>query len=327
MSHVLGVDAGNTKTVALVARLDGTIVGSGRAGCGDIYGAVSEAAALTAVTSAVHAALGTAQVDHARLVAGAFNMAGADWPEDFDFIHAAMLERGFGQIVTVVNDAVGALWAGSPDRTGVAVVCGTGVGISARSADDHVWHTSFWQEPHGASQLGEKALRAVYRAELGIDPPTSLTARVLSYLGCASVEEVLHLFTARPRAAPPTGPLARVLLDEANHGDAAAYHIVLSHGAMLGDYANAAARKVGIAGEPFTLVLSGGVLRHPSRLLADALIAQVRVASPGARPIFSRFEPVTGALFMALEAAGVQIDQTVTDRLSTTLPPAAFFAT
>ena len=53
MPHVLDVDAGNTKTVALVALLDGTIVGSGRAGCGDIYGAVSEAAALTEVTSAV----------------------------------------------------------------------------------------------------------------------------------------------------------------------------------------------------------------------------------------------------------------------------------
>src|SRR6185312_1179927 len=40
MSYVLGVDAGNTKTVALVARLDGTVVGAGRAGCGDIYGLV-----------------------------------------------------------------------------------------------------------------------------------------------------------------------------------------------------------------------------------------------------------------------------------------------
>src|SRR5438105_4774145 len=39
MQCVLGVDGGNTKTVALVAALDGTILGAGRGGCGDIYNA------------------------------------------------------------------------------------------------------------------------------------------------------------------------------------------------------------------------------------------------------------------------------------------------
>jgi hypothetical protein len=36
-SFMLGVDGGATKTVALVARPDGSIVGAGRAGCGCIY--------------------------------------------------------------------------------------------------------------------------------------------------------------------------------------------------------------------------------------------------------------------------------------------------
>ena len=37
MHYVLGVDGGNTKTIALLARLDGTIVGSGRSPGADIY--------------------------------------------------------------------------------------------------------------------------------------------------------------------------------------------------------------------------------------------------------------------------------------------------
>ena len=36
---VLGVDAGNSKTVALVAGPDGEVLGAGRGGPGDIYGA------------------------------------------------------------------------------------------------------------------------------------------------------------------------------------------------------------------------------------------------------------------------------------------------
>ena len=36
---LLGVDGGNTKTIALVARRDGTVVGVGTAGCADIHNA------------------------------------------------------------------------------------------------------------------------------------------------------------------------------------------------------------------------------------------------------------------------------------------------
>ena len=37
MNYILGVDGGNTKTIALVATLRGEIVGAGRGGPGDIY--------------------------------------------------------------------------------------------------------------------------------------------------------------------------------------------------------------------------------------------------------------------------------------------------
>ena len=39
MKKFMAVDAGNTKTVALVAEPNGRIVGWGRGGCGDIYNA------------------------------------------------------------------------------------------------------------------------------------------------------------------------------------------------------------------------------------------------------------------------------------------------
>jgi N-acetylglucosamine kinase-like BadF-type ATPase len=136
------------------------------------------------------------------LVAGAFSMAGADWPEDFDLLQAAMEQRGFGRRILVVNDAIGGLRAGSPDGMGVAVVCGTGAGTGAHAPDGRVWHTSFWQEPNGSHDLARRMLRGVYRAELGIDPPTMLTRRVLDFLGQSTVEDVLHLFTRREGQRP-----------------------------------------------------------------------------------------------------------------------------
>jgi hypothetical protein len=110
-------------------------------------------------------------------------------------------------------------------------------------------------------------------------------------------------------------------------GDAAARKIVRDHGCALGEYARIAARKVGIEGTPFPLVLAGGVLRHPSTLLPDTIIESVQITSPDVRPTRGRFEPVIGALFTALEAGGVTIDDALLGRLAPTIPPSDLFAT
>jgi N-acetylglucosamine kinase-like BadF-type ATPase len=328
MNYVLGVDGGNTKTLALVAREDGVILGTGRAGCGDIYGATSPAAAIAEIESAVNTALIEAGIPPTRLTASGFSLAGADWPEDFQFLEDAMRMHGYGQDILVVNDAMGALRAGSPDGTGVAVVCGTGAAVGARHPDGRIWHSSFWQETQGADELSSRALRAVYRAELGIDPPTALTERMLKAFAARSVEEILHRLTGRDIQRPEIRrQLVRPLFDAADAGDAAARHILTSHGKSLGDYAIAAARHVGLLEIPFTLVLSGGVLRHPSPLLRDSLVAHVREMCPSVRAIQSRFEPAAGAVLLGLDLAHIDTDAALLERLETTLPGARFFAT
>jgi len=334
MTHVLGLDAGNTKTVALLARLDGEIVGSGRAGCGDIYGAGSSGVygtgspelALAAVEAAISGALGNCHP--AAIAASCFSMAGADWPEDYELIRAELARRGFRQNVAIYNDAIGALRAGSPDGYGVAVACGTGTATGARAPDGRWWHTSYWQEPQGAHELGRMTLDAVYRAELGLEPPTALTARVLAWFPAETVEQVLHAMTARVSPGrPDLGRLARGLLDEAAAGDATARRLVQTHGTAMGEYALVAARRVGLAHSDFTLVMAGSVLRHPAPELKEALVARVRAEVPGVRPVLSRFEPVVGAVLLALEQAGVSVDEAVLARMAASLPPAALFAT
>ena len=328
MKLVLGVDGGNTKTLALVARDDGAIIGRGRAGCGDIYGAGSPGAAIAEIESAVGAALKEAGIAPAMLSVGAFSLAGADWPEDFRLLEEAMRERGYGQRIEVVNDAMGALRAGSPDGTGVVVACGTGAAVGARHPDGRIWHSSFWQQVQGADELSSRALRAVYRAELGIDPPTLLRERILEAFAARNVEEILYRLTGRDLPRPEIRrQLVRPLFDAADAGDDAARRIVISHGKALGDYALVAARRVGLLGKSFILVLTGGVLRHPSPLLRDTLVERVQDAAPDVRAIQSRFEPAAGAVLLALDLIHAVTDATLLERLESTLPGAAFFAT
>lgn len=329
MRCVLAVDGGNSKTLALVATLDGTILSVERGGCGDIYNAEPRetapdptAAALENVERAVTAALHMAHAMPADIAASIFNMAGADWPEDIAFWRDTMTERGMGEQVIAQNDALGVLYLGSPGAVGVSIVCGTGAATGARSRDGRVWHSSYWQDEwHGATHLGQKTLFAVYRSELGLEPPTTLTQRVLTHFEAPTVEDVLHRFHNRQHTSPEDiGRLTPILLDEADAGDALALRVVREHGAGLGGIATVAIHKVGLEAEAFPLVLSGGVFRHPTTVLEDAIVASVRRSAPEAHPMRSLTEPIIGVLLQALHTAGVTVDQPLLDRLMASVP-------
>lgn len=336
MEYVLGVDGGNTKTIALIARLDGTIMGAGRGGCSDIYNArplVPDGdpadAALRNIDSAVTIALAHAGLTPNAIQTSLFNMAGVDWPEDSVFVRDAMLARGYGRRIVVQNDALGLLTAGIDATWGVSAIIGTGGAIGARSPDGRTWHTSYWQdEVQGGSQLASNTLFAIYRAALGISPPTSLTQLVLDYFGVIEVEEILHRQTGRnqPSVRDNAG-LPPLLFDAAELGDAAARAIVQAHGEALGTFVQAAARKVGIEGMAFPLVMGGGIFRHSSPLLAKAIVTQVRTTSPDVQPRQSPYEPAICVVMSALELACGALTASQIANVRQTIPDRPLFIT
>jgi N-acetylglucosamine kinase-like BadF-type ATPase len=172
-------------------------------------------------------------------------------------------------------------------------------------------------------------LQAVYRAALGIDPPTALTERVLAATGEPSVEALLHGATRRDvvlRREP--GDLAWILLDAADDADPTAVAIVERHGTGLAATALAAARQVGIApGDPFRLALTGGVFRHRAAVLRDAIVRGVRLERPAVDVVQAADEPAVGALLLAFDAAGIVVDEAIHDRIRRGLASADLFDT
>lgn len=305
MSLLLGVDGGNTKTVALVAALDGTVLGCGRGGRADIHNADSVDAALGEIASAVALALEAAGARPSDLAAAAFGLAGADWPEDFALLREGLRARvGLAEEPDVVNDAIAALRSGT-DGAGVSVVCGTYGAIAARNGAGEIFHLGFWPDGTGAYALGSEALSAVWRWGLGLGPATSLAERALERWACADTIELLHAFTRRgglPALEPSR--FAGEVLDEAEAGDDVAREIVRDVAGRLGLYARVCAERTGQLGSPFALVLSGGVLRHPSALLREAILAPV----PDAVSLYPELDPVAGALLVAADRAGATPD-------------------
>jgi N-acetylglucosamine kinase-like BadF-type ATPase len=318
---VLGVDGGSTKTVAIAARRDGAVAGAARGGCADLYNASSPDAAVSEIAGAARHALEAAGASGVDVAASCFSLGGADWPEDFELLGERLpADVGLASAPLIVNDAIGAIRAGTADGVGVAVVSGTGGAPGARNARGDVFHLGFWPDGGGAVELTEDALRAVWRSALGLGPPTSLTARALEHFGMNNPIELLHELTRRDGPGMDgCGALAPAVLDEAEAGDGVALEIVRSLGRVLGEEARVAAARVGLEA-PYPVVLAGGVLRHPSTLLADAIMERV----PGGRAVRIGAEPVRGALLFAFDRAGWTADEPT---LAATWPGPELFAT
>lgn len=307
---VLGVDGGNTKTVAVVATPAGDVLGTGLGTCSDIYGAPSPQEALEVLVGVVREALAEAGVSPSEVAATVGSLAGADWPEDYELYHLELSRRaGLSGRVKVLNDGVGPVRLAEPSGTGVAAVLGTGAAVGARGRSGDVWHGSFWLPVGGAGWLGQQALAAVYRATLGIGPPTSLTQTLLDLFAEADEEALLHSLTQRrvsPRSPGWEGAAGSALLDADARGDAVARDIIAKYAAQLAPYVMVAAQKVSL--EPsFSVVLTGGLLRHPTSTLARCLVDDITALAPQSRVLRSIAPPVAGAVLEAIALSGCEV--------------------
>jgi N-acetylglucosamine kinase-like BadF-type ATPase len=300
--YVLGVDGGNTKTIAVVADDAGGVASVEIGGCSDIYGAGSAEAGCEVLAMTVSRALLAAGLDSGAIAASALSLAGADWPEDVELLERFVATELGMHRPLVVNDAMGALRAGAPDWEGIAVVCGTFNAVGARHRDGTVFHIGFWPDRTGAFDLSTEALKAIYREGLDLGAPTALTSAALAMYGAADPIDLLHHFTRRGRAGP--GEVVRmspVLLDIADDGDEVATAIVVRAGRLLGEQARVSAARVHLPLSDTRVVMSGGVLSHPSALLADAIMDRL----DGAVAVRPHVPPVAGAVLLALDRIGI----------------------
>ncbi|MBO0867274.1 MAG: hypothetical protein J2P15_01795 [Micromonosporaceae bacterium] len=302
----LGVDAGNSKTVALVGDSDGKVLGWGRAGVGDIYGAPDEPTAVGNVFAAVDAALERAGAAGHRPDSATFCLAGVDWPEDGEFWQERIAQRYPGLTrFSVRNDGFATLRAGAPSGLGIAVSVGTGPAVAARGPDGTQRCLGWWCFDHlGGDGLGAAGLRAVYRSHQGLAPATTLTGHLTRLYQIDSVAELLHAFTRRADPLPRAlqGRAARIVLACAAGGDPVANRIVDEQAVAFAGYAWWVGREAGFDTdrEQVPVILGGSVVTSEIPALRDQLARRIAERIPGAQTTTARLPPAVGALLEAM---------------------------
>src|SRR5688572_15546189 len=265
--HVLGIDAGGTKTVCLLADERGHILAESRGG-----GANLQASGELEVEKVLHRvmdeALGDRDIRPAVICLG---IAGVDREDDAEAVRGIMRRIGFKTRTLVVNDALIALVAGAGERPGIVVVSGTGSIAYGRDARGRAARSGGWGyllgDEGGGSWIGRAALVAVVRQFDGRGPRTILTEMVQSEMQIASPPQLIHAVYERGPQRYAIARIAPIVQQAAERGDAVAADIIERAAAELAAAAASVIRRLDMRGEPFPTVLVGGVFRGVPSLI------------------------------------------------------------
>jgi N-acetylglucosamine kinase-like BadF-type ATPase len=298
MTSVLGIDAGGSKTVAVLADGSERVLATVRGG-----GANLRTHGELQVEKVLHGLVEAAGIKGDAIPeAVALGIAGADRPEDHAVLRAILNRIGFRRGVVVTNDAQIAFVAGSRERVGLALVCGTGSIAWGRNRSGEIaraggwgWHvgdegSGFW--------IGERAIRQVLRAVDGRGPATSLETSLIEHFEIQRPEQVLHAIYDRDYPRPLVARFAAQVERAALDGDAVAQRILLDAADELALATRSVRDRLRLEEGPYDVVLSGGTFAAVPTLVEEVTR---RVKTPRAAVFPLQEEPALGAVRLALE--------------------------
>jgi len=308
---VLGIDAGGTKTVCLLADGEGRVRASARG-----PGANLQALGELEVEKVLHDVMDSVLADETSAPAAiCLGIAGVDRPDDNAIIRGIMRRIGYKAPVLVVNDALAALVAGvGDDHAGIVLIAGTGSICYGRDQKGRAARSGGWGYILGDEGsgwwIGRETLSAVMRAHDGRGPATTLTGGVLQHFGFTHVTDLVQeVYYRDPRRRAVAG-LSGVVQAAAEAGDVVARQILSAAADELVLAVRSVATRLEMRGQQFPLILSGSLFRVVPTLFSEVAVRLPEVA-PRSQPKVLDVEPATGAVRLALAEArgGARIPQ------------------
>jgi N-acetylglucosamine kinase len=302
MLHVLGLDAGGTKTVCLLADEQGNVVAEARRGGANLQ-AVGELEVEKVLHGVMEDAVGERPIVPAAICLG---IAGVDRPADSAIVRGIMKRIGHQARVLIVNDALVALEAGAPGQPGVVVISGTGSISYGRNAAGEAARSGGWGYVLGDEGsgywIGRAALRAVLRESDRRGPRTALSGLLLKHFGVTQAQGLIHeVYNANLKPAA-IGALAQSVQTAFSEGDDVALGILRGAANELEAGALSVARRLDLIGHPFAFILAGGIFRAVPWVQQE-LERRLPLAAPLSRVQRLDREPATGAVALALQEA------------------------
>lgn len=291
MKYYLGVDAGGTKTKAVLIDESSQILGEVNGGPAN-YHNVGIVEAITNVEATIGQLLEKTNKSMTDITWATIGIASCDTPKD----HAALLEafskgalNTISQRLTVINDAKIGLYCGTLPP-GIVVVCGTGsnvYGINDHDDEASAGNWGYFLGDKGSGYiLGKRMFEAVVEVYDGVrEGPTKLTEAVEKRLSVKSSADINDWYSSTKPSVHEISDFAIPVLQAAEEGDVLARDLVDKSIKDLGKSLLAVVKKLKMEDDAVRIVIAGGLFESKYfRALfeghATALIKRVRIIKP-----------------------------------------------
>ncbi len=306
MRYFLGVDAGGTKTHALIADETGEAVGFGLAGPGN-WEAVGYDGLTKNLLDVTSQALEMANINISQISGAGMGLAGYDWPSQRKAHLDAIQPLKLACPLEIVNDTTLGILAGADEGWGISVVSGTGCNCRGWSRDHQregrvVGGASHWSgEAAGGFDILYRAMRAVTLSGSNADPPLLL---LLPFYSKPEPKTWMILVEGVYLGRFDFNPAMILLVFEiARQGDPQALEVIRWAGSELGMMAVSVINQLDLQNEVFDVVLIGSLYDgHP--LMTESMRTTIHRTAPGARLVRLTVPPVVGGVVLGMQEAG-----------------------
>ena len=309
LAAVLAIDGGNSKTDVALNGWDGTVLAALR-GPGASHEAYGIDGAMSRLGDMIAEVAVKAGLNGDGLIARHTSacLAGADLPEEEAMLASALLDRGWSESATALNDTFAVLRGGVDEPWGVAVTCGAGINCVAVAPSGAVArYLSFGTLTGDWGGGGGLASAVMWHAMRGWDGRGSETALGDAAAACFGRNSVRDVAVAVHKGELSRSDLYRltsVLFKVAADGDQIAMSLLERQAAEICAMATAALRRIDLAPEGTPVVLGGGVLEARDPLLLAAIDRDLAATAPGAVARVLDAPPIAGAALLGLDHVG-----------------------
>jgi N-acetylglucosamine kinase-like BadF-type ATPase len=305
--YYLGVDAGGTKTHALIADESGSVAGFGQAGPGNWEG-VGLDGLTQSLSESISEALENSGLTIGDISSAGMGLAGYDWPSQRSMLLEAIKPVGLECPVEIVNDATLGIFAGASQGWGISVVSGTGCNCRGWSKDLRregrvVGGGSYWSgEFAGGFDIAARAMQAVTFEWNKRGPATALTPAFIELMGATDLDDLIEgVYVGRYDLSPET---IMLVFKIASEGDDEAQNVMRWAGDQLGQLACGVVRQLHFEHDKFDVILIGSLFEgHP--LMKETMGETIRKLAPDARIVRLNAPPVVGGVVLAMQVGGL----------------------
>lgn len=302
MNYFLGLDAGGTRSSAVVIDETSKILGEAKGGPANYHNVGLEKATQN-VYRTIENVISKSFIKTEQITWCVIGISSCDTPKDYERLFSAFSTGALKDLtgkLTVVNDTKVGLYSGTMPP-GIVVVCGTGCNVYGKNVHGVGAMAGNWGHFLGDKgsgyQLAKRMFETVVATYDGIGEPTNLTQKLEKQLDIKSSKDLIDWYNETKPSVHEISDFVPLVLQAAEEGDEVARQLVDKTISDLGKAVMAVVGKLKMEEEFNRIVIVGGLFENKYfRALFEghvtALLKKVRIVKP-------LVSPAVGAAIMA----------------------------